>query len=72
MPPAAVLPSATHDRLIDADEVARRLHMSKRTLYRRLGKNRVPPPVERRRGTVAKWRESDLDAFIACLRPGAF
>jgi len=70
MPPS-VLTSASHDRLIDADQVAHRLRISKRTLYRRLVKNRVPLPVERRRGTVAKWRESDIDAFIASLRPSA-
>jgi len=69
MPPS-LPPSASHDRLIDADQVAHRLRISKRTLYRRLGKSRIPLPVERRRGTVAKWRESDIDSFIACLRPG--
>jgi predicted DNA-binding transcriptional regulator AlpA len=59
--------SASHDRLIDTAQVAHRLRISKRTLYRRLASNRIPPPVERRRGVVAKWRESDIDAFIAHL-----
>lgn len=69
MPPSAPLSSVLHDRLIGADEVARRLHMSRRTLYRRLAKSKLPPPAERRRGTLAKWRESDIDTFIAGLRP---
>jgi predicted DNA-binding transcriptional regulator AlpA len=58
-------PSLLHDRLIDTNQVAHRLRISKRTLYRRLALNRIPQPVERRPGMVAKWRESDIDAFIA-------
>ena len=69
MPPSASLSPVLHDRLIGADEVARRLHMSKRTLFRRLALNSIPAPAERRRGSLAKWRESDIDAFIAGLRP---
>lgn len=69
MPPSAPFSSALHDRLIGADEVARRLHVSRRTLYRRLAQHRIPPPAERRPGCLAKWRESDIDNFIAGLRP---
>ena len=64
-----MLPPGTHDRLIDADQVAHRLRISKRTLFRRLTAHRIPQPVERRRGVLAKWRESDIDAFIARLTP---
>jgi predicted DNA-binding transcriptional regulator AlpA len=67
MPPSRMPLSEPHDRLIDADQVAHRLRISKRTLYRRLDRKRIPQPVERRRGVVAKWRESDIDAFIARL-----
>jgi excisionase family DNA binding protein len=67
MPPSEPLSSVLHDRLIGADEVARRLHMSKRTLYRRLAQRKLPPPAERRRGTLAKWRESEIDAFIESI-----
>jgi predicted DNA-binding transcriptional regulator AlpA len=68
MPSSVPSSPVLHDRLIGADEVARRLRMSKRTLYRRLARNDIPPPAERRRGCLAKWRESDIDTFIAGMR----
>jgi predicted DNA-binding transcriptional regulator AlpA len=65
------VPPVARDRLIDADQVACRLRMSKRSLYRFVSEGVVPPPVLRRRGMIAKWRESDIDAYLAGLAPQA-
>jgi predicted DNA-binding transcriptional regulator AlpA len=72
--PRAVNPDfpTGHDRLIDTNQVAHRLRISKRTLYRRVAAGRVPAPVEQRRGVIAKWRLSDIDAFLAGDRRRGF
>lgn len=57
------------DRLLCAKEVAKRLGISQRTLWRRLRTREAPWPVLRSPGRRALWRESDLNAFIAALRP---
>jgi predicted DNA-binding transcriptional regulator AlpA len=59
-------PILRHDRFISSDQVAHRLHVSKRTLYRRVRLGIIPAPAERRGpGSRSLWRESDIDAFIA-------
>jgi excisionase family DNA binding protein len=57
------------DRLLCAKEVARRLGVSRRTLWRRLLQREIPPPVVRSRGRRALWRESDISAYIAAMTP---
>ena len=57
------------DQLLCAKEVGRRLGVSKRTVWRRLLQGEIPPPVVRSPGRRALWKESDISAFIAALRP---
>lgn len=57
------------DRLLCAKDVAKRLSISTRTLWRRIRTHEAPLPVLRSRGRRALWRESDVSSFIASLRP---
>ena len=59
------------DRLLCAKEVAKRLGMSTRTLWRRVSLRELPRPVICSPGRRALWRESDVNSFIASLRPVA-
>ena len=60
---------APADRLMCAKEVAKRLGMSTKTLWRRVNLRDAPQPVIRSPGRRALWRESDVNAYIAALRP---
>jgi predicted DNA-binding transcriptional regulator AlpA len=48
--------------------VARRLSISVRTLWRMLQRGMVPPPIRYNRKLV-RWRASDLERYLAELRP---
>ena len=51
------------DRLVRIDEVAARLSVSKRLCWKLLAAGRLPAPV--RLGSAVRWRQRDIDAFIA-------
>lgn len=54
---------AAVERLIDVKSVAVRLDVSERMVWKLLASGRFPQPV--RVGRSVKWRESDVDRFIA-------
>jgi excisionase family DNA binding protein len=56
--------------LLTAREVAYRLSISRRTLYRMLARGEFPLPVRRSRRWV-RWRTRDLQQVLDSLRPGA-
>lgn len=60
---------ASGDRLLRASEVARKLSVSSRTVWRMTDGGELPRPV--RIGTrMVRWRESEIEAYIADgLRP---
>ena len=57
------------DRLLSAEDVADRLALSIRTLWRRLAEGLVPAPVVRDNKKYTRWRESDIAAYIKDLAP---
>ena len=57
------------DRLLTAEQVAKLFQVSKRALVKWVAAGRVPLPVTV--GDTQRWRNSDLQAFIAGLTPGA-
>lgn len=56
--------------LLTARDVAFRLNISLRTVYRWVDAGRLPPPV-RYPTRIVRWRAQDLDAFAAAPRPTA-
>lgn len=60
-------PAPSTDRLLSAREVANRLGISQRSLWRRIAESRIPLPVTFPNGKRYYWRESDISAFIAAL-----
>jgi predicted DNA-binding transcriptional regulator AlpA len=54
------------ERLVPADEFARRLSIKRRTLGRRLRESAVPQPI-RLRGRLF-WRQSVVETFIRQLQ----
>jgi predicted DNA-binding transcriptional regulator AlpA len=61
-------PRPVPDRLINSRQVCHRLQISKRTLYRKLAQDLIPPPFERRRGLVMTRRESVIEAYLSSPR----
>jgi excisionase family DNA binding protein len=60
------------DRTIDlltSKQVARRLSISVRTLWRLLKQGTVPEPLRYSRKLV-RWRATDIDGFVAARPPG--
>jgi len=53
--------------MIDVREVAVRLGVSVRTVYRLVAEGRIPPPI-RLRGKVLRWVVSELEDHIRGLR----
>lgn len=49
-------------RLVNAEEVARLMDVSERTLWRLLSAGKVPPPV--RIGRSTRWRLADIRSWI--------
>ena len=49
-------------RLINAEEVARMMNVSERTLWRLLSAGKIPPPV--RFGRSTRWRLADIRSWI--------
>lgn len=56
-------PESTAPLLIAADEVARLLNISKRTLWRLLSAGKLPKPV--RLGNAVRWRRDELEQWIS-------
>lgn len=55
--------------LLTAREVAARLSISPRTLYRLLDRGAFPPPVRFGRRHV-RWKTSDVQRYLDALQPG--
>ena len=55
-----------HDRLVRLREVAAMVGLSKATIYRKVRAGEFPAPVSVGSQSV-RWRESDLQAWIAAL-----
>lgn len=53
------------DRLLAMKDVATKLDLSKSTIYGLVRDNQFPAPV--RIGAAVRWRESDVDRWIATL-----
>jgi excisionase family DNA binding protein len=67
----ATLP-ATTDRskdLLTAQQVAHRLSVSVRTVWRLLERNELPQPVRYNRKLV-RWRAMDIERYVECLTTG--
>jgi len=54
------------DRLLRLKEVARKAGMGRSTIYRKMDQGSFPKPV--RIDAMVRWRESDVDAWIASLQ----
>lgn len=52
------------EKLIDARELARRLGISTRQVFKLRAMGRLPEPVKLARST--RWREGEIDRFIEC------
>jgi excisionase family DNA binding protein len=58
-------PLPVHD-LLTVQEVADRLNVSVRTVYRLLGRGVLPQPVRFNRKLV-RWKKGDMDRYIDAL-----
>jgi predicted DNA-binding transcriptional regulator AlpA len=66
---ATVAEAQAGDRLLRVGEVAGRLGISVRAVWKNVASRRLPPPV--RLGRAVRWRESEIARFIAlgCVWP---
>ena len=55
------------DKLLNWESVTKRLGISRTTLWRWMRDGKIPAPVAIG-STTRRWRESDVDRFIATLR----
>jgi excisionase family DNA binding protein len=55
--------------LLTAQEVAYRLSIGVRTLYRLVQRGEFPPPV-RQGPRMVRWKAADVQRYIDALRPG--
>ena len=53
-------------RLLTVDEVAAQLNVSRFTIWRMRDQGRFPAAIKI--GSSARWRQADIDAFIAASR----
>lgn len=58
------------DRLLRIREVMERTGQGKSTIYRKVAAGTFPKPVSVG-GQSVRWRQSDIDAWIASLMPRA-
>jgi excisionase family DNA binding protein len=56
--------------LLTSREVAKRLSISVRTLWRLLARGSLPPPIRYNRKLV-RWRTSDIERYVAALATAA-
>jgi excisionase family DNA binding protein len=54
--------------LLTAREVADRLSVSVRTLWRMAARGDLPPPIRYNRKLV-RWKAADIDRYVAALSP---
>ncbi len=52
------------ERLLTAAQVAEKLGISTRTLYKHISQGTMPPPSTKLNRKLVRWRESDLETFI--------
>jgi predicted DNA-binding transcriptional regulator AlpA len=57
---------SAEDRLLNVKQVATRLNVSTRQVWRLVAKNELSPPVKI--GRSARWFSSDIQAYGSCLR----
>ncbi len=55
--------------LLTAREVAYRLSIGVRTLYKMVQRGEFPPPIRQGRRLV-RWKAADVQRYIDSLRPG--
>lgn len=65
---SSTVPTAKPLRLLRQPTVLERVCLSRTEWYRRVKAGKAPAPVRLGANSIA-WRESDIDAFIADLRP---
>ena len=53
--------------LLDARELARRMSISVRTLWRLSGEGKLPQPI-RLGGRIVRWRAADIEGYLEGLR----
>jgi prophage regulatory protein len=53
-----------NEQLLTAKDVAKRLSLSKRQIFRLNSSRKLPAPI--RIGGAVRWRESDIEQFIEC------
>lgn len=58
------------DRLLRLREVKERTGLGKSTIYRKMASGAFPKPVSVG-GSSVRWKESDINAWIAALMPRA-
>ena len=65
----AILKKNNDTRLLDIDDVARRLHISKRTIYNQVRKNADRPfPIKvKRHGRLIRFAPEDVQRYIDSL-----
>jgi excisionase family DNA binding protein len=63
-----IAPPAPKDLLTSRD-VAARLSISVRTLYRMMARGQFPRPIRLSRKWV-RWRRSDVEGYVQALTPG--
>lgn len=56
------------DRLLKISEVARKISMGNSWIYERMKTGEFPRPLQLSPGAV-RWRESEIDAWIAAQPP---
>ncbi len=52
--------------LLTPSEVARRLSVAVRTLWRMVARGEVPPPI-RYNSRLVRWRRADIEAYVSSL-----
>jgi prophage regulatory protein len=63
IPGAPVAPPAASDRLVTVPAVLDQLRTSKSSFYALVRAGEFPPPIKR--GRASRWRQSEVDAYIA-------
>lgn len=66
LPLYAAREKASTPRLLKLSDVANRLDVSRRTIWRWLALGRFPRPI-RFSGVCVRWRSEDVEAFIEAL-----
>lgn len=57
------------DELLTVGEVAKRLRIGQRTVYRWADRGRIPRPLKL--GALVRWRQSEIEEWIAAGCPAS-